>query len=87
MILTALIGIPVRFFLLTAVAFDYPRFRAKYDRIFFGVLLLDALWALAPLLVAHHIGIGLALAIVVSLLYLPFGQRTLVQMVYRDRSV
>jgi cholera toxin transcriptional activator len=80
---TALIGIPVRFFLLTAVGFDYRRFRAKFDRIFFGLLLLDEFWGLAPLLMAPKIGLGLALATVAALLYLPFGQRTLVQMAYR----
>jgi cholera toxin transcriptional activator len=83
-VLTALVGIPVRFFLLTAVSFDYSKFRTKYDRIYFGVLLLDAFWALAPLLMAPRIGTGLALAIVAALLYLPFGQRTLVQMAYRN---
>jgi cholera toxin transcriptional activator len=81
--ITAMIGIPVRFFLLTAVGFDYKRFREKYDRIFFTVMALDEIWALAPLLMAPKIGFGLALAIVAALLYLPFGQRTLVQMAYR----
>jgi len=80
---TAMIGIPLRFFLLTATSFDYAGFRAKYDRIFVAVLVLDVLWGLAPLLVAHHIGFGLALAVSAMLLYLPFGQRTLVHMAYR----
>jgi cholera toxin transcriptional activator len=80
---SALIGIPVRFFLLTAVGFDYRRFRAKFDKLFFGLLLLDGFWGLAPLLMAPKIGLGLALATVAALLYLPFGQRTLMQMAYR----
>ncbi|MBI2682769.1 MAG: winged helix-turn-helix domain-containing protein [Acidobacteriales bacterium] len=82
-LVTALIGIPVRFFFITAVGFDFAGFRLKYERIFFAVLLLDEFWGLAPLLVAHHIGFGLALAAMAALLYLPFGQRTLVQMAYR----
>jgi cholera toxin transcriptional activator len=81
-LLTALAGIPVRFFLLTAVAFDFAGFRGKYDRLFSTLLLLDLCWGLAPLLVAPPIGIGLALAAMAALLYLPFGQRTLVRMAY-----
>jgi DNA-binding winged helix-turn-helix (wHTH) protein len=77
---TAMIGIPVRFFLITAHTFRYSKFREKYDRLFPGLLILDELWGLSPLLMAPRIGIGLSLVVVAALLYLPFGQRTLVQM-------
>jgi hypothetical protein len=77
---TAMIGIPVRFFLITAIAFRYSNFRQAYDRLFPGLLVLDELWGLSPLLMAPRIGIGLSLVVVAALLYLPFGQRTLVQM-------
>ncbi|HUS18789.1 MAG TPA: winged helix-turn-helix domain-containing protein [Terriglobales bacterium] len=83
-VVTALGGIPVRFFLITAVGFDYRRFSAKYARLFPLLVVLDELWALSPLLMGPKIGMGLALAVTAALLYLPFGQRTLVQMSYRD---
>lgn len=81
---TAMIGIPLRLFLLTAVAWDYRGFRAKYDRLFPAVAGFDLLWGTSPLLTAHHIGIGITLAVAAMLLYLTFGQRTLVHMAYRD---
>lgn len=81
-VVTALAGIPLRFFLFTAVGFDYRHFGAKYTRLFPVLLALDGFWAFAPLLMAHKIGVGLALAIMAALLYLPFGQRTLVRMGY-----
>jgi cholera toxin transcriptional activator len=80
---TAMIGIPLRLFLLTAVAWDYAGFRQKYDRLFPVIAAFDLLWGVSPLLTAHHIGIGITLAVAAMLLYLTFGQRTLVQMAYR----
>jgi len=41
---------------------------------------MDWLWGLCPLLMTPRIGAGWALALVAALLYLAFGQRTLVQM-------
>lgn len=81
-VVTALAGIPFRFFLALAVAFDYRGFGGKFARIFPAVVALDIFWALAPLLVAHKVGAGLALAVMAALVYLPFGQRTLVRMSY-----
>jgi cholera toxin transcriptional activator len=78
--ITAMIGIPVRLFMITALSFRYSKFRQKYDRIFPAVLVLDGFWGLAPLLMAPRLGIGVCLVVVAALLYLPFGQRTLVQM-------
>jgi DNA-binding winged helix-turn-helix (wHTH) protein len=80
---TAMIGIPLRLFLLTAVGWDYPSFRQKYDRLFPVIAAFDLLWGVSPLLIAHHIGIGVTLAVAAMLLYLTFGQRTLVYMAYR----
>jgi cholera toxin transcriptional activator len=80
---TAMAGIPLRLFLLTAVAWDYPGFRPKYDRLYPGIAPLDLFWGVSPLLTAHHIGIGITLAVSAMLLYLTFGQRTLVHMAYR----
>ena len=83
---SALAFIPVRLFFVTAVAFDYQRFGEKYARMFLYVVIADLWWAFAPLLMAPRIGIGLALAVVAALLYLPFGQRTLVRMAYGYHS-
>ena len=78
----AALGIPVRFFLLFATAFDYRPFARKFRRMFPALLVLDLLWALTPFLLADHIGLGLAFAATAALLYLPFGERTLVRMAY-----
>jgi DNA-binding winged helix-turn-helix (wHTH) protein len=80
---TAMIGIPLRLFLLTAVGWDYAGFRQKYDKLFPVIATFDLLWGVSPLLTAHHIGIGITLAVAAMLLYLTFGQRTLVHMAYR----
>jgi cholera toxin transcriptional activator len=78
----ASVGIPLRFFQLFAVAFDYKSFARKFERLFPALLMVDELWALTPFLLADRIGFGLAFAAAAALLYLPFGQRTLVRMAY-----
>jgi cholera toxin transcriptional activator len=80
--LTALIGIPLRLYLLTAVAFDHQRLGHTFRRLFLLVLPLDQLWAAAPLLLIHQIGIGLAFAATAALLYVPFSERTLIRLAY-----
>jgi DNA-binding winged helix-turn-helix (wHTH) protein len=75
-------GIPLRFFQLFAVAFDYRSFARKFEKLFPALLVADELWALTPFLLADRIGLGLAFAAAAALLYLPFGQRTLVRMAY-----
>lgn len=81
-LVTAAVGIPVRFYLLSGVAFDYARLREKFQRIFIGVLLLDELWAIAPFLLLDRIGFGAAFAATAALLYVPFAERTLLRMAY-----
>jgi len=81
-LLTAAVGIPLRLYSLSGVAFDHSRLGEKFLRIFPGVLLLDLLWALAPFLILHRIGIGAAVAATAALLYVPFGERTLIRMAY-----
>ncbi len=82
-LLTAAMGIPLRLYLLSGVSFDHARLGEKFLRIFPAVLLLDLLWALAPFLVIQEIGIGGAVAATAALLYVPFGERTLIRMAYR----
>jgi cholera toxin transcriptional activator len=81
-IVTAVLGIPVRLYLLSAVIFDYAGTGQKFLRIFPAILVLDIIWALAPFLCIDKIGIGLAFAATAGLLYVPFSQRTLVRMTY-----
>lgn len=84
---TAGIGIPVRCYLISAVAFDYRRLGETFRRIFPFVLLLDELWAVAPFLLIHKIGLGGAFAVSAALLYVPFSERTLIRMAYVKREV
>jgi hypothetical protein len=79
-LVTALIGIPVRLYLLTAAIFGYRGLTVKFLRLFPFVIPLDELWALAPFLLVDEIGVGLALGATAALLYVPFSQRSLILM-------
>ena len=83
---TAVLGIPVRLYLLSAAAFDYRGLGEKFRKLFPGLFALDVLWALAPFLLTQKIGFGLAFAATAALLYVPFSQRTLVRMGYAKPS-
>jgi DNA-binding winged helix-turn-helix (wHTH) protein len=80
LVATAAILIPVRLFLLAAVAFDLRQLPAKFARMFPALLVLDVLWALSPFLLVHYVSVGLALGMSAILVYLPFAQRSLVLM-------
>ena len=80
LVLTALVGIPIRLYLLSAAVFGYRGLPVKFLRLFPVVMPLDELWALAPFLLVDQIGVGLALAATAALLYLPFSQRSLMLM-------
>jgi DNA-binding winged helix-turn-helix (wHTH) protein len=79
---TAVLGIPLRLYLLSAAAFDYRGLGNKFRKLFPYLFALDLLWALAPFLLTRQIGFGLAFASTAALLYVPFSQRTLVRMGY-----
>jgi cholera toxin transcriptional activator len=81
---SAAVGIPVRLYLLSAVAFNITGLSRKFLKLFPGIFVLDQLWALSPFLLAPQIGIGLSLAATAALIYLPFSERTLLLM--RERS-
>jgi cholera toxin transcriptional activator len=81
-LVTAGVGIPVRFYLLSAAGFDYALLGEKFRKIFVPLLVLDELWAIAPFLVLDRIGFGAAFAATAALLYVPFAERTLVRMAY-----
>ena len=83
LIVSAATGIPVRLYLLSAVCFNVKNVSSKFLHLFVPTFVLDEVWALAPFLLIHRIGWGLALAATAALIYVPFAQRTLVLM--RDR--
>lgn len=83
---TAAVGIALRCYLISAVAFDYQYLRINFERIFIAVLFLDELWALSPFLATDKIGFGLAFAATAALLYVPFAERTLLRMAYPAKS-
>jgi cholera toxin transcriptional activator len=85
---TAIVGVVVRLYLMTATSFDYHLLQEKYRVLYPGLFLLDMLWALSPFLIADRIGIGLALGAVAALVYMPFAQRVLMKMTGRrdDKS-
>jgi serine/threonine protein kinase len=85
-LVSATIGIAIRLYLLSALTFRHPELGAKFRKLFFFLLPLDQLWALAPFMLVNQIGLGLVFAAMAGLLYLPFSQRTLVQMAYPSPS-
>jgi cholera toxin transcriptional activator len=80
LVVTAAVGIPVRLYLSTAMAFRYEGLNRKFKKLFPFLLVLDEIWALTPFLCIEQIGLGLAIAVAAALLYLPFSQRTLLLM-------
>lgn len=81
-LVTGAVGIPLRFYLLSAIAFDFRKLAGTFGRLFPFILALDELWAIAPFLLLPQIGVGLAFAATAALLYVPFSERTLVRMAY-----
>lgn len=81
----AMCGIAVRLYLMTAVGWRHPAAGTNFLRLFPFAFILDALWAVTPLLAIESLGTGPALAGVAGMAYLPFAQRTLMQSVYKRR--
>lgn len=84
LVISAVVGLPIRLYLISATAFDLSGLSYKFRQLFPVTLPLDELWALSPFLLAPQIGVGLALAATAALIYVPFAQRTLLLM--GDRS-
>ncbi len=82
-LIAAMCGIAVRLYLLSAIGLDHPATGVKFEKLFPFVVVLDGLWAASPLLMARSFGIGLALACVAALAYVPFSPRTLIRRAYR----
>ena len=82
-ILLAMCSIAVRIYLLSAVGWNHPEAGAKFRRLFPILVVIDGLWAASPLLV-EGVDVGVALAGIAGLAYVPFAQRTLVRSLYPD---
>ena len=80
LIISAMVGLPIRLYLISAVVFDLPALTQKFHRLFPVTFPLDELWALSPFLLTPQIGVGMALAVTAALIYVPFAQRTLLLM-------
>jgi len=80
LVASAVVGIPIRLYLLAAASFDVRGLTHKFHRLFPFTFALDELWALAPFLLLPQIGLGLALAASAALIYVPFSQRTVLLM-------
>jgi DNA-binding winged helix-turn-helix (wHTH) protein len=87
LLVTALVGIPVRLYLLAGAIFGYRGLTRRFLRLFPFVFPLDELWALSPFLIVELIGVGLALAATAVLVYVPFAQRSLLLMGEGDSKV
>lgn len=86
LLVTAVLGVALRLFLLNATLFDSRNLGRVFLRLFWAVFVLDVLWALSPFLLAHKIGVGLAFVAFATMVWLPFAQRTLVRMAYQNKS-
>jgi DNA-binding winged helix-turn-helix (wHTH) protein len=82
---TALVGLAVRLYLISATAMDYHLLGSKYRILTPALFVLDMIWAIAPLLIADRIGLGFALGACAALIYMPFAQRTLMKMMQSGR--
>src|SRR3989442_6715130 len=79
--MASVLGVPVRIYQFTAIAFDYRDLGQKFRRLFPFVLLLDVVWAAAPLLFLGQLQ-GLVLVCAAALAFLPFSQRPLLYAAY-----
>ena len=86
-IVTASLGIALRLYLFSAVAFDFRGIGRQFTRLFLFLFVLDEVWALAPFLLWQRMGIGLVLASSAALVWVPFSQRTLLRMAYAKSEV
>jgi cholera toxin transcriptional activator len=84
-ILWCAMGLPVRFYLLFALSFDYHLLGEKFRRLFPFLLFIDEFWSAMTLFLIPTIGLGFAFPLFVLAIYSPFAQRTLMQMAYQNR--
>jgi DNA-binding winged helix-turn-helix (wHTH) protein len=82
----ALIGFAIRVYLLGLVGWGHPAAAGRYLRIFPVLAVLDAVWAATPLLVQPDVGPAPALAGLVLMAWLVFGQRTVMLSLIGNKS-
>ena len=82
---TALVGLVVRLYLVSATSMDYHLLGQKFRLLMPYLFVLDMVWAMAPLLIQDRIGFGFALGACAALIYMPFAQRTLMKMIQREK--
>ena len=80
-LLMGLVGAPLRLYLISAVALNYAGSGRLFRRVFPGILIIDVVWAAAPLFLFHRMG-EVTLLFVAALAFLPFSQRTLISCAY-----
>jgi len=80
-LLMGLVGAPLRLYLISAVGLNYAGSGRLFRRAFPGILVLDVIWAAAPLFLFHRMG-EVTLLFVAALAFLPFSQRTLISCAY-----
>jgi len=83
-LVTALIGIVLRLYTLSATGFNYRLLGSKFRKLIPLVYVLDLMWAFSPFLLQPRIGVGLAFASCAALLYSPFAQRVLALMTWPE---
>jgi cholera toxin transcriptional activator len=79
-VVTASAGIAVRLYLLAAAIFGFRGLARQFLGLFYAIFPLDEMWALSPFLLLERIGIGLVMAMIAALLFLPFAQRSILLM-------
>jgi cholera toxin transcriptional activator len=85
-ILWCAMGLPMRFYLSFALAFDYHLLGEKFRRLFPFLLFIDLFWSAMTIFTVPKLGLGFAFALFVAAIYSPFAQRTLVRMAYPDKT-
>ena len=83
-LVTAVVGIVLRLYTLSATGFNYRLLGAKFRRLIPLVYVLDLTWAFSPFLLQPRIGMGLSFACCAALLYTPFAQRILALITWPD---
>jgi cholera toxin transcriptional activator len=80
LVATAAAGVAVRLYLLAAAVFGFRGLARQFLHLFLAIFPLDELWALSPFLLLDRVGIGLVMAMIATLLFLPFAQRSILLM-------
>jgi serine/threonine protein kinase len=81
----AILGIPLRIYLSTALSFDFADVGRQFRTLFPLVLVVDLIWAATPLLFLGQLQ-GLVLLCAAALAFLPLSQRTLLYEAYRPKG-